>query len=321
MLKNLVKMAIFVLLSLTSLAFAASPDYAGKKILHIASYHVGYAWTDGVNQSIEAVLKDKGIDYKVFYMDAKRNPAEEWKKAEALKAKTLIEEFKPDVVITSDDDAAKYLIVPYYKDVDLPFVFCGLNWDASTYGFPYKNVTGMLEVELISMIEYLKNYAKGNRIGTLAFDGLVERKVVQDYTDILKVSINQSYFAKTFDEWKKSFLKLQTEVDMMMMFNYRGISDWDTQVATDFVEQNVRIPISTGLSWMMPVAMLALVRLPEEQGTWAAQTALKILDGTKPTDIPITQNKDAKLFINMRIADKLGITFSKAFLKTAEIIR
>jgi hypothetical protein len=322
MLKNMAKIAMFALLSLTSLAFAASSDYAGKKILHIASYHAGFEWTDGINHGIETVLKDKGIEYKVFYMDTKRNPAEEWKKAEALKAKALIEEFKPDVVITSDDDAAKYLIAPYYKDADLPFVFCGINWDASGYGLPYKNVTGMVEVELIPIIvEHLKKHAKGDRIGTLTLDGLTERKIIQNYTNILKIPVSQSYFVKTLDEWKESFLKLQTEVDMIIVLNYVGIDGWNTQVATDFVEQNVRVPVGASFPWLMPFALLGITNIPEEQGTWSAQTALKILDGTKPTDIPITQNKEGKLFINMKIANKLGVMFSKALLKTAEIIR
>lgn len=96
-------------------------------------------------------------------MDTKRNPAEEFSKAAALKARTTIEEFRPDVVIASDDNASKYLIMPYYKDAELPFVFCGINWDASIYGFPYKNVTGMIEVALVSEIfRHLKNTPRGS---------------------------------------------------------------------------------------------------------------------------------------------------------------
>ena len=48
------------------------------------------------------------------------------------KAKAEIDAFKPDVVIAADDNASKYLIEPYFKDAALPFVFCGVNWDAST---------------------------------------------------------------------------------------------------------------------------------------------------------------------------------------------
>ncbi len=76
----------------------------------------------------------------------------------------MIDSWQPDVVIASDDNASKYLIAPYYKGGDLPFVFCGLNWDASVYGFPAKNVTGMVEVAQIpQLLEVLKRHAKGDR--------------------------------------------------------------------------------------------------------------------------------------------------------------
>jgi len=79
-------------------------------------------------------------------MDTKRNKNIDFIKAQALKAKNLIEKVKPDIVLTSDDNAAKFLIVPYFKDSKIPFIFSGVNWTAEKYGFPFKNVTGMIEV-------------------------------------------------------------------------------------------------------------------------------------------------------------------------------
>ena len=51
-------------------------------------------------------------------------------------------------MIASDDNAQKYLVVPYLKGTQVPVIFNGVNWDASAYGFPTSNVTGMIEVEL-----------------------------------------------------------------------------------------------------------------------------------------------------------------------------
>ena len=120
-------------------------DFDGKKVLYIDSYHQGYAWSDGITKGIEEALKDSGAELKVHRMDTKKKPSEEFKKEAAEKAKALIEEYKPDVVIASDDNAAKYLIAPYYKDSEQPFVFCGVNWDAGVYGFPTANITGMVD--------------------------------------------------------------------------------------------------------------------------------------------------------------------------------
>jgi len=60
-------------------------------------------------------------------------------------------------------------------------------------------------------------------------------------------------------------------------------------------------------------------KVPEEQGEWAAQAALKILGGTSPADIPIEQNKKGRLILNLDLAEKLNITFPPSVLKNAEI--
>ena len=45
-------------------------------------------------------------------MDTKRRSSTEDKKNSAVAAKAVIESWKPDVVITADDNAVKYLIQP-----------------------------------------------------------------------------------------------------------------------------------------------------------------------------------------------------------------
>lgn len=102
-------------------SIATAQDYAGKRILYVNSYHVGFEGSDPITDGIQVVLERAKVNLKVIYMDTKRNPSDEFSRAAALKAKTVIEEFQPDVVIASDDNASKYLIMPYYKDADLPF--------------------------------------------------------------------------------------------------------------------------------------------------------------------------------------------------------
>ncbi len=144
-------------------ATALPSNYAGKKILFINSYHEGYEWSDGVEKGAHNVLDGTGIDLKFVRMDTKRNPDAAFGKKAGEQVKTEIESFKPDVIIAADDNAQKYVIVPYYKGGSLPVVFAAVNWDASAYGYPTSNVTGMLEVELPGqLIDQLKSYAKGN---------------------------------------------------------------------------------------------------------------------------------------------------------------
>lgn len=116
---------------------------AKKKVLLVNSYHKGYFWTDGITdailESFGAIVDTHGavdnskskVILNITYMDTKRNSSEEYKKKTAISVKERIDSWQPDLVITTDDNAAKYLIVPYFKNTDLPFVFCGVNWDAS----------------------------------------------------------------------------------------------------------------------------------------------------------------------------------------------
>jgi ABC-type uncharacterized transport system substrate-binding protein len=233
----------------------------------------------------------------------------------------LIQEFKPDVVIASDDNASKYLVMPYYRDAELPFVFCGVNWDASIYGYPYRNATGMVEVDLADqMVELLRPYAQGNRIGYLSITSFSEHKITRIYNQRFFHGRMKVYLVKTFSEFKQAFINAQKEVDMLHISNYAGIDRWDQDEAEKFILEHTRIPTGARLPWMKPFALITLAKVPEEQGIWAANTALKILRGTPPSAIPIVTNKRARLAINMKVAKHLGIVFEPAVLETAEIL-
>ncbi|TBW53340.1 ABC transporter substrate-binding protein [Marinobacter halodurans] len=313
MARKTILLVVALLAALVSIPASADAAYTGKKILYVGSYHAGYPWSDGIVKGIESVLKDTGVELKRVEMDTKRNTSEAFKKSAALNVKAEIENFKPDVVIACDDNAAKYLIMPYYKNADLPFIFCGLNWNTSVYGFPYDNVTGMVEVSMMpQVIKQLRKYARGNRIGFIGDDTLTSRKNIQYHADILNIKYDQIYLAKSFSEWKTMYMELQSQVDMAIIINNAGISDWDDEKAVEFVRHNTSIPTGTNNTWMMAFSLLGIIKMPEEQGQWSAQAALKILDGTPPSKIPITHNKQGKLYFNMKLGNIFGIDTAPA---------
>ncbi|MCD6430484.1 MAG: hypothetical protein J7L57_04610 [Deltaproteobacteria bacterium] len=141
-------------------------DFHGKKVLFVNSYHQGYKWSDSISLSARAVLEPLGIEFREFFMDSKRHPDESSIKQAALRAQDEIERWLPNLVIVADDNASKYLVMPYYKDAELPFVFCGVSGDSTIYGYPYSNVTGIEEIPLIKpMPAELRRYARGARLG------------------------------------------------------------------------------------------------------------------------------------------------------------
>ncbi len=297
-------------------------SFEGKKVLYVDSYHAGYEWSDGITRGIENILNNTGVEIKILRMDTKKNDTEEFGKLSGLWAKSVIEDFKPDVVIISDDPAFKYLLMPYYRDAALPFVFCGINWDASIYGAPYNNTAGMIEASLTpKLITFLKEYSRGDRIGFIAGNTSTDKKNAHYYEKLYNITFTKKYHVNTFEEFKKSFMNLQEEVDILIFENNAGIANWNDREAEAFVLENTEIPVGAVNVWMSNYSLISLTKIPEEQGEWSASTALLILNGTSPEDIPLATNKEGKIFVNLKIAEKLGVIIRPELLKNAEIIR
>jgi len=291
------------------------------KILHLSSYNQDLPWTAGINTGIRQVLENHpGIELKSFYMDTKHHPSEPEKKAIARKAKQFIEQWKPDLVISSDDNAAKYVIVPYFKNSKVPFVFCGINWSAKEYGFPCSNVTGMIEVQLIDqIINHLKVFAKGHRIGLLKGDDFSARKEAEYFEKSFHIQL-EKHFVTNFKEWKQEYLQLQSNVDMLLLGNAASIADWNPNLAQVFINKHTRIPSGNWDPEMAPYALITVATIAEEQGKWSARTALEILGGRSPASIPLVKNKEAHIILNLMLAQKLGIHFPIELMESASFI-
>ncbi|MDP2923323.1 MAG: ABC transporter substrate binding protein [Candidatus Omnitrophota bacterium] len=321
MIKVFLAIILSIFLSAPTTANADAKHYHGKKILYVNSYHPGYYWSDGEQEGAEKVLANTGVELKIVYMDTKNNSSEEFAKQAGLKVKKTIEEFKPDVLITADDSAFKDTVTPYYRDVNLPVVFCGINEDISAYGAPYKNTTGMIEIALIERIYvYLRAFARGDRVGFLGTDSLSNRKNAEYFGKIIPGGFSCKEFVKDFDAWKGKALQLQEKVDMLIVDAPAGIHGWNEKEVERFALKNIRIPVGTESTGMMCVALIGIAKIAQEHGEYAAQIALRILDGQKPSDIPVIFSKKGMLMLNLKIAEKLNVVFTPAMLKNAKVI-
>ena len=303
-----------------------------RKLLYINSYQTGYSWSDmievGLLKALGIRVRSDGtfdasqsdVDLKIYRMDTKNNTTKRYKERSALEARAIIGEWKPDIVVTSDDNAMKYLVAPHYKDSDIPFVFCGVNWDASVYGLPAVNITGMVEISAIEKnLELLRSFASGPRLGYIGANVFSAEKEFEYFREKLQISFSDGGLVADFEEWKKLYLRLQNTVDMLFWLPPHGINGWDDDLAYEFVLEHSRIPSSATGDNNIRFALLGTVKIAEEQGWWAGKTALRILEGTDPADIPITTNKESKLYLNMVIARKLGITFPMELIENANL--
>jgi ABC-type uncharacterized transport system substrate-binding protein len=317
---RMIKIIILLAVSLSLWPLTAS----AKSCLFLASYHKGYEWQDGIEAGMREVL-DKKCTIEAFYLDTKRNMGEEYAVRTAQQARKLIDSMQPDVVIASDDNAARYVIAPYYKDSSIPFVFCGINWSAEKYGFPASNVTGMLEI--ISIDQLLKVIRTVNPDASrgifIAGDVPSTRSNYERYRKIFSASdiAIEDGMVTSFAEWDKKLAESQQGMDFIILANKAGISDWDDEKARESVLEHASVFTLGHHEFMVNLNMFSMTKIPREQGEWAAKVAIEILDGANASDIPIIANRRWNIYANEVLLDKAGIKLPATIMRKAVKVR
>ena len=311
---------VFAGLALAAQAIAAEAAPPPARCLYVSSYHAGYEWNDGIERGLNLTLQNR-CEIRKFYMDGKRNLGEAFAKAKALEAKQLVETWKPDIIIAADDNVSKFLIMPYYRDAAIPVVFCGLNWTAEAYGYPYRNATGMIEVGPIEPLqaEVLAVVKNPRRGVVLSADEITQHKEFAMARELYKRrGITLTHTAvSTLANWQAGFSAAQQNADFIMIGNYAGIKDWDEAAARRYVLEHGRRFTVTYLDWMAPYAMLTMAKIADEQGEWSGKVAVMILNGTPPSKIPVVANRRWNMFVNTKLLDKAGIRVSTDILQKA----
>jgi ABC-type uncharacterized transport system substrate-binding protein len=303
-----------------------SPEVsAAQKILFVNSYHKGYPWSDAILASViehlelrpqaEDLWENDVYRLKIFYMDSKRKPDELSKETAARQAMQLIATWQPELMITSDDNAVKYLAVPLLKEKKLPIVFTGVNWDAADYHLPREMATGMIEVQLIDqIIANLQPYAKGNNVCFLKGADFSTNKEADAFERHFGLSLKR-LFVSDFTEWSQAYRQAQQDCSMLLVGNPVSIEGWDDAAARALTEVETLVPTGAWDDWMQGYVLLTFSTVPDEQGEWAATAAREILAGESPAEIEVTRNRKAKIYRNMAMAKQLGIVFPMEFIR------
>ncbi|MET0067458.1 MAG: ABC transporter substrate binding protein [Candidatus Thiodiazotropha sp.] len=312
---------VFKLLVWSALLVSGSfQAHAQSRCLYISSYHKGYDWSDGVERGLRAGLE--GVcELKQFDMDSKRRKQAAEIEQAAQQAREIIESWNPDVVITADDNAMKYIVQPHYKDHRIPFVFCGINWTVEGYDLPYRNATGMVEVAPVGI---MFNHAKSilNSVHNAMYigaDTLTEKKNLSRFEKaaaIEEVALEHRLVSGT-EQWLEAYEEAQ-DYDFVIMGSHSGINDWAGEQVSRKVRTMTRTLSLTNHEWMMPYTILGLTKIPEEQGEWAAQVVRTILDGVAPSDIPVVSNRKWEIWINDALLKQSGIHLPEPLIRKAK---
>ena len=140
--------------------------------------------------------------------------------------------------------------MPYFRDAALPFVFCGLNWDASSYGLPFATPPAWSRSARSRRSSgCCGRTARGPRIGFLSEETETKRKELRHHERLFGINYDKTYFVRTLAEWKDAFQSAQHEVDMLMILGVGAVADWDVKAAARFARRRAASragPISNG---------------------------------------------------------------------------
>lgn len=299
-------------------------------VLVVFSYEQDYLWDAEIREGLEKAL-NPCADLTFFYLDTKVALNKGPEKAAAAYA--LYQQIHPDGVIAVDDNAQTLFVVPYLKNkTTTPVVFCGVNADPETYGYPAENVTGVLEryhfEEMLSLNRQLAG--KTETFALMVNKSPLAELIVSRFEkekDNLSAKLVAILQPETLTEALGFARDYRDKVDLLMLLTLKGIVDTHGQPVSDekaisSVVEAFNKPTAATASFVIKNGALSgVLATGQEQGSLAAALLMKLLNGVSMTELPVTRNYRGKRMINVTTMKKLGIVPQPMALRGTDLVR
>jgi ABC-type uncharacterized transport system substrate-binding protein len=317
---------------------AASPVRAAPqrwRIAHVMSFESPWRWTDGQFAGFQQALAAPDAEYGVFQMDVKRYREPAAKAERGRLAREWIEQWQPDLVYLSDDDAVAEVARPYAGRA-LPVVFSGVNRTLAEHGLAgAPNVTGVLErehvVESLRLLRALVPPARRLAVicdrASIYWDAVIER-VREQAAELPQIELAAVDRVTRYSDFQQRIEAYQRTVDAVLVLGVFGLQDGDgrsvpyTELARWMVAQS-RLPDLSFWIDRVHYGTLASVTVSEhEQGRAAGRLAAAILrEGRAPDSLPVRATTLGQPALNLARARQLGITVRSTELLSCEVVR
>ena len=308
----------------------AAGEYDGKKILVVHSYARNFAWTADVDAALQQAFARHHVHMQTVFMDTNQKHDEAQLIAAGENAAQIMESFKPDVVITSDDNAQRYFAARYAGKRSAPsFVFCGVNEPPSTYGYPAENVTGIVEkLAWAKSLDLLRRLQPSIRKVSVLLDTRPSSLASADMIRSATPSDIEAQWTSidTFEKWRHLVRTASAEHDALAILNCDNLTDENGHIvpASDvmlWTRDNAAVPTVGFFDYTVADgALCGVIQTGFEHGTLAAAMALRILSGERASDIPIMTTVPGLTMINLKTANKLRIEIPEHLLQEAAAI-
>jgi len=296
----------------------AGPD-ARKDILYLNSYHRGQEWSDPIADAIEDSLLESGtpINLHVEYMDSKRFSDGIYIQALHSLYARKYKNIKFDVIICSDDNAFLFLLD--HRDFlfpGTPVVFCGVNYYSPDMIQDATDITGVVEsFDVKSTIDAALVLKPNTRevfvINDASLTGAANKKVINEIIPAYGGRLNFTFLEDyTMEELQDTISSLPEEsIILLMTFNQdRAGRDYSYLESLDYLYPHADVPIFA--IWELYIGhgiVGGMLTSGYDQGRIAAAMALRVLNGTDPSDIPVLIQPENHYIFDYREMQRFGL--------------
>jgi len=323
-----------ILVLLTAWIVLAATTAAGDRprLLVVHSYHQDQEHVVEMTRGITEALAGADCEIRFFHMDTKRQTSTQWKRDAGARARQLVDEYQPQVVITMDDNAQEYFARDYARATPPPsFVFAGVNADPQQYGFPTAHITGVLERPNVSeSLRLLQKIKPEVKTVLMLADKSETTDAFVSYCQTLTLPVAVKAYEQplTFDALLATLARYHSQVDAIGLYVVRAIARSATD-PTKVPEREIlaaindRFPLPTVGFFDTAAEAGALCGISvsmREQGFAAGKIARALLDGGKPSDFAVKPTDKGRIQLNLRTAAQLGIRLPYTLIQRAEVV-
>ena len=328
---------LLLLLLQAGSAAAHTPDQEPKPLVFIVhSYDPDYVWSQRISQGVQEALRGRA-ELETFYLRFSREINRErlGETAEAILKR--IDDEKPQLVIAADDAAQEHFVAPYLKGRASPqVIFCGVNAPPAKYGYPARNVSGVIgRWHFRQSFDLLKAIAP--RVKTIMFltdDSDSSAYVVADLKEERRrggpfsLSLTSIERAQSFQQWQRKVRASQKQADALALGIYHALRDERTgetvspEAVAAWTNSVNKLP-SLGFSdyAIKHGQLCGVLGSAHEQGALAGAMARTVLErGIKAGSLPVRVNRTGTILLNLKTAERLGILVPFAIIEAADVV-
>ncbi len=315
-----------VILSLSGSSYAWTGP--SKKILILHSYNKGLNWTENIESGIKSVLMkagDEGLSLKIDYeyMDSKRFVDEAHYQRLFNLYKFKADRIKYDLIISSDDNALKFLLK--YRDEifgPIPVIFCGVNFFSEKMFKGHSNYTGVVEEpDIKSTLNLALKLHPGTQefciIGDNTSTSVSDRETLNRNIGEFRGKNIRFIILKNADINKyKTILKNLEEGSIAVAMHVNRDNKghyYSYEESFDIYTEKVKVPVYTFWDFYLGRgAMGGTIISGFAQGESAARMALQVVQGQKVKNIPVMKKSPNRYMLDYEVMKKFGIDTDEA---------